>query len=114
MTRKRWSTTYRVKLFAARGGVCHICAGKIATGDAWDLSHPHPLAMGGDDEPDNHDIAHRKCHRVVTTEQDIPAIAKAKRREARHIGAHRSARPMPGSRASNFKRKLNGTVEKRT
>ena len=27
------------------------------------------------------------CHSVKTAKQDVPAIAKAKRREAKHIGA---------------------------
>lgn len=57
--------------------------------------------------------AHKACHRRETAERDLPQIAKAKRRLARHIGAYRSRRPMPGSKASGLRKRMDGTVERR-
>lgn len=114
MKRKRLSTRDRKFVFDLAKGVCHLCNGEIKTGDAWEVSHAVPLEMGGADEIQNMFPAHQKCHRRHTSEVDIPTIAKAKRREARHIGAHRSRRPMPGSKASGLRKRMNGQVERRT
>lgn len=53
------------------------------------------------------------CHRGEDgkTAKDVRAIAKSKRQERRHLGIPKSSRrPMDGSRASRFKRKMNGEV----
>ena len=85
--RKRLSTRDLVALFSRKNGVCHLCRGQITPGEAWDVSHDRPLAMGGADDATNWDIAHRKCHKAHTAGVDIPQIGKAKRREAKHMGA---------------------------
>lgn len=88
MTRRRLSRTTRLSIFMAADGICHMCGGRIQAGQAWDVSHEIPLALGGADDETNWRPAHRKCHRDHTAQTDIPAIARAKRREAKHIGAH--------------------------
>lgn len=111
--RRPISTRERARLFVLHGGTCHLCAGRIQAGDAWDVSHEIPLALGGADDDENRKLAHRKCHRAWTAEKDQPAIAKAKRREAIHLGFKRSGKPMPGSRASGLKKHMDGTVSRR-
>lgn len=109
--RRHWSTRARAALFMAHGGICHLCGGKIHATEAWDVSHETPLELGGADDDTNAKPAHRKCHRVHTAETDIPAIAKAKRNEARHRGFKAASRtPLPFSRNSRLKKKLDGTV----
>jgi 5-methylcytosine-specific restriction endonuclease McrA len=97
MTRRRsLSTRERARLFTLHGGICHLCGGLIdGTREAWEVSHDIPLEMGGADDDANRRPAHKKCHRDHTARVDIPAIAKAKRREARHIGALRPAGKIP-------------------
>lgn len=89
--RKRISARDLVALFTRKGGVCHLCKGQITPPEPWDVSHDRPLAMGGADDASNWDIAHRKCHKAHTAGVDVPQIAKAKRREAKAMGA----RPAP-------------------
>jgi 5-methylcytosine-specific restriction protein A len=84
--RKRLSTADRVRIFGAADGLCHLCLGKILTGEPWEVSHPKPLEMGGEDTDENRRPAHKVCHRDHTSRVDIPQIAKAKRRQARHLG----------------------------
>lgn len=105
----------RLAIFNAAGGVCHICGVKIdGTRDAWDVEHVIPIALGGDEESgsDNLHPAHKSCHSQKTPE-DFGRIAKAKRVEARHQGATVSRTPLPGGKASKWKRKINGKVELR-
>jgi 5-methylcytosine-specific restriction enzyme A len=109
MTRRRLSDTARVALFLRHDGICHICGSRIIVGERWEVEHVLPLAQGGEDDDTNTRPAHAKCHRVKTA-KDAADTAKAKRREARHIGAHRSARPMPGGKSSKWKRKISGEI----
>jgi 5-methylcytosine-specific restriction enzyme A len=44
----------------------------------------------------------------------VPRIAKAKRQQRAHLGAKaRKSRPIPGSRASGLRKRMDGTVERR-
>jgi len=107
--RKSLSTRDRLRIFTRHGGICHLCGGKVQAGEAWEVSHDTPLELGGADDDENRKPAHRKCHRQHTADVDLPNIARAKRREARHRGAKApSARPLPGSRASGWKQKISG------
>jgi 5-methylcytosine-specific restriction protein A len=105
--RRRYSAKQRAAIFAEHGGECHICGGKIGVGEAWDLDHVIPLALGGDDEPANLRPAHVKCHRGAggKTAEDVATIAKAKRREAKHAGAVVKRPWHP-----RLRKKLDGTV----
>jgi 5-methylcytosine-specific restriction protein A len=73
MSRRHISTTARSKLFLAKGGICHLCGGKVQVGQAWDVSHVIPLAIGGPDDATNWDVAHRKCHRAHTSARTFVA-----------------------------------------
>lgn len=109
MARKTISVKARVKLFQDHQGICHICGGKIHGGERWDVEHIIPLAMGGDDTEANWRPAHAKCHKTKTA-KDFTDIAKAKRRQARHIGIKVSKSPLPFGKQSRFKKKMDGTV----
>lgn len=95
MKRKRWSSTARLRIFLANNGVCHVCGQKISVGEGWDLDHRIALALGGDDAEHNLAPAHRKgCHASKTAQEDVPAIARAKRRQIAHVGAKPPKRPI--------------------
>ncbi|TXN40514.1 HNH endonuclease signature motif containing protein [Methylobacterium sp. WL7] len=95
VARKRWSAKARLRIFLAHDGRCHVCSGRITAGEAWDLDHVIPLALYGDDEEHNLAPAHKKgCHAGKTAKADVPAIAKAKRREIAHVGASAPKRPI--------------------
>ena len=115
VVRKRRSAKERARLFLLHGGICHLCNGKIeAAVEAWDISHDIPLELGGDDDDENAKLAHRKCHRAHTAKVDMPAIAKAKRVEQKHLGIKKASRPMPGSRGSGWRKHMDGSVSRRT
>lgn len=108
--RKRLTTLQRFELLQREHHRCHLCNGKIYPGQGWDVSHEIPLELLGADDDTNRRAAHRKCHRVHTATVDIPAIARAKRIEAKHHAGRSSSRPMRGGRNDTLKRKMDGTV----
>ena len=110
-----FSTSFRLSLFLKRKGLCSICSLKIDAGKAWDIDHIIPLGLGGTNEPNNLQILCKHCHHSKTSQSDIPRIAKTKRLKARHLGARPpSTRPIPGSRRSPWKRKMDGSVVRRS
>jgi 5-methylcytosine-specific restriction protein A len=113
MTRRNMSTSRRARIFNAHGGVCHICGLKINVGERWDADHIIALEISGNDGDDNLAPAHEACHRSKTSTADIPQIAKAKRVAAKHTGAWRPRSIIPGSKASRWRKPINGTVERR-
>ena len=98
-------------LHERQGGKCAICGWPINEGRPFDADHVIPLAAGGPDTLDNIQIVHPSCHRRKTATHDMPAISKVKRLSGG--GRKRKGPPMPGSRASRWKKKINGRVEKR-
>ena len=112
--RPTFSTSFRLNLFLKRKGTCAACSQKIEAGKAWDIDHILPLALGGTNERENLQILCKPCHRAKTKKADIPRIAKTKRLKAHHLGARApSNRPIPGSRRSPWKRKMDGSVVRR-
>lgn len=110
MIRKRLSPHQRFELLKGEAFRCHLCNGEITPGQAWDVSHEIPLELLGADDDTNRRAAHRKCHRRHTATVDIPAIARAKRVQAKHYAGNSSIRPMRGGRHDFLKRRMDGTV----
>jgi 5-methylcytosine-specific restriction enzyme A len=86
MTRHRIEFTTKIKLaaFQRAKGRCEECRTRIISAE---YDHRIAWAMGGESTLENCVCLCAKCHRLKTSSQDIPQIAKAKRREAKHIGA---------------------------
>lgn len=102
----------RLRVFRDHCGRCAISGRKIGPSDAWDLDHEIPLALGGEHRESNLQPVLREAHRTKTA-GDVAAKAKADRRAAKHLGLRQSKRPLPGSRQSGWKRKMDGTWERR-
>ena len=114
MKRVKITAKGRADIFLSRGGTCHLCSMKVVPGEEWDVSHDIPLEAGGKDDASNWFVAHRTCHRVHTSTVDMPLIAKVKRIHQNHIGAKlKSKNPLPGSKGSKWKRRMDGTVVRR-
>ncbi len=88
---------------------CYFCRYPIADTDVWERHHVIELAAGGKDEPDNWRPAHAKCHRTYTAEVSAKRIAKTRHQKQKNSGCRpRPRQVMPGSRASKWKRTLDG------
>lgn len=103
----------RARIFDAHGGVCHIAKRKITVSDDWDLDHVIALINGGENRETNMAPALRDKHREKT-KADVALKSKNYQVRAKHLGLKPKGRPMPGSKASGLRKKMNGQVERRT
>lgn len=100
-----------------RGGkffmVCHLCRNEFDVSmSTWEAEHLVPWALGGRDTPDNLAPVHWECHKPKT-KNDVREIAKGKRVMSKRLGVKRSKNPMPGSKRSKWRKRMDGTVEER-
>ncbi len=98
-----WSREATVAYLNGRGRlpICNLCDTPMQIGQAWEVSHRPGKAksFGGRDVG----VAHARCNREHGAKVVTPALAKAHRVRARHIGASGPGlgkRPMRGGRRS--------------
>lgn len=83
--RREFPKAVKIAAFQRSAGHCEGCTAKLFAGGIF-YDHRIPDAMGGDPVLSNCDVLCKVCHDAKTRQQDVPSIAKAKRREARNIG----------------------------
>lgn len=103
----------QVKLAAWKrcGGYCECgCGQKILRAE---YDHQTPLALNGLSTLENCQVLDSRCHRAKTSTKDVPAIAKSDRIEMKRAGLKRKGRPLPGTKASGLRKRMDGTVVRR-
>lgn len=93
--------------------VLEPCEVKLTVGN---IFYEHIICDGLTGEPtlENCACLCKACWRIKTRKYDQPKVAQAKRREQAHLGIRKTpSRPIPGSKASGWKKKMNGVVERR-
>ena len=102
----------RVRVFLKFAGICCECGTKI--GDKrWICDHRIALINGGENREDNLGPVHEMCNKSKTA-SDVEEKARVYKKTAKAIGVKlRRSRPIPGSRSSGWKKRLDGTVVKR-
>jgi 5-methylcytosine-specific restriction endonuclease McrA len=112
MSRTEFTRKTKAQGFERSGGKCEICGVRLMPGK-FRFDHKLPCALGGDNSLENLVVQCVACDKPKTAD-DVRRIRKADRQKAVHIGAKAPSRnPMPGSKVSGWKRKMNGNVEKR-
>lgn len=103
----------RARVFEAADGRCTLCTRKIAAGDRWQADHIVALVNGGENREANLRCVCDWCHRKKTR-ADVAEKATVARVRAKHIGARSKSRhPIPGSRSTPFKRRMDGSTVRR-
>jgi 5-methylcytosine-specific restriction endonuclease McrA len=114
--RQRLTDQQRARLFLERGGICHRCTAKIRQGRRWYDEHLIALENGGTNAWENRVLTCENCFAPKNAEDDKKA-AKGRAVATACIippsQRQRKGRPMPGSRASGFRKRMDGTVERR-
>lgn len=103
----------RVRVFARYNGRCQCgCYRAIRSGEAWQLDHKQALINGGPHAEDNLWPLLSEHHKEKTAD-DVAVKSKTARMAKKHLGIKKSGRPMVGSKASPWKRKMNGELVRR-
>jgi 5-methylcytosine-specific restriction endonuclease McrA len=111
--RTEFSAKIKLAAFQRCNGACEMpgCTAKLRPGK-FTYDHCIPDQMGGAATLDNCQVICRECDRDKTA-KDMGVIAKAKRRERKFLGIRNpKGRPIPGSKASGIRKRLNGNVER--
>lgn len=97
----------RLRVFEAHGGICALTGRKITAADQWDVDHAVALINGGENRESNLRPVLRAAHREKTA-GDVKLKAKVDRVRKKHLGIHQTKATLPGSKASKFKRTIDG------
>lgn len=93
---------------------CENCGNSIRAGHMV-YEHLQADGLGGEPTYENCRVYCDVCADKKTGEQDIPRMAKADRQLKSAFGVKRkTSRPIPGSRASGLRKRMDGTVERRS
>jgi 5-methylcytosine-specific restriction protein A len=85
------------------------CNAPLNRGKTFD--HVTADGLGGEPTLENCLVICPTCNAVKTHKGDTPRIAKMKRQRDDHLGIKsRSSRPMPGSKGSGLRRRMDGTT----
>jgi hypothetical protein len=85
-----------------------MCGASLAYGVEFD--HYILWANSRDSSLDNCLAVCPSCHRFKTANHDTPKAAKTVRQRDKHSGIRTTRNPLPGSKASKWKRKMDGSV----
>ena len=109
--RSEFSAKIRVAAYERAKGRCEGCTAPLLAG-RFQYDHDIPDGLGGEATLDNCKVLCSACHGEKTAKEDVPTIARAKRKQRNHIGARPKPRNLlPGSKGSGFRKKLNGEVQ---
>ena len=86
MTRQEFPARVKVAAFERADGHCEACKAPLRVGKTH-YDHVIPDALGGSPTIENCAVLCASCHSAKTTRQDVPSIARAKRLQAKHVGA---------------------------
>lgn len=100
----------RLRVYLRADGRCLLCGRKIGNGGVnWHCDHISALVLGGENRESNLRPICEWCH-YRKTKTDIAEKAVTYRKRKASLGLKRSKNPMPGSRSSRWKKKMDGTV----
>ncbi len=103
----------RVRVFERMNGRCGVCTRKIRAGEPWTCEHLVALINGGENRETNLGVTCQNCLPAKNA-ADVAEKSAVYRKKAKHLGAgSTAARPIPGSKASPWKKRMDGTVERR-
>lgn len=101
----------RLRVWERCEGKCHRCSRKIRAGERWTLEHLIALINGGRNAEDNLCLTCCNCTPIKNAE-DVAEKAKVYAIRSKHVGIRKRS-TFPGSRDSNWKKRMNGEVVKR-
>lgn len=102
----------RLRVYLRDKGVCRECGRKLGPADKPECDHIVAICNGGQNRERNLRTLCNWCH-AAKSRKDVAEKSRTAHVLSKHVGIKRaSTRPMPGSRASGIRKRMNGTVER--
>jgi 5-methylcytosine-specific restriction endonuclease McrA len=102
----------RLRVFLKFDGICQECGVKII-GKRWICDHRAALINGGENRENNLGPIHEACDKTKTA-QDVAEKSKTYQKRLARLGLKKTkGRPLPGTRASGWRHRMNGRWERR-
>ena len=93
--------------------MCAICTRTLMPWDSFRYDHIIALVNGGENRESNIQLLCTTCH-TAKTATDVAEKATVARKRKKHLGIKKKqTRPLMGTKASGWRKRMNGTVEKR-
>jgi len=105
-------TRVRTRVFCAKGGGCHKCTRKVLVGEPWTCEHLKAIINGGENRESNLGVTCKNCLPAKNA-ADVREKSVIARKRAKHLGLHKSSKPLPFGRKSKWKKKVDGSVVER-
>lgn|SRR5215472_3632566 len=102
----------RLRVLDRFNGACAGCFRRILAAEKWQVDHRCALINGGPNRETNLEPLCEECHARKTL-LDLAEKSKVARTRKKHLGLRKPRRPMPGSKASGLRKRMDGTVERR-
>jgi 5-methylcytosine-specific restriction endonuclease McrA len=103
----------KIRVFDATGGRCNECLRLITPGMGWQCDHIVALVNGGQNRETNLQPLCTLCH-LHKTGRDVEVKAHTHAVRTKHLGLRKAkGRPMPGTKASGLRKRMDGRVERR-
>ncbi len=102
----------RARVFDREQGRCHACRRQVRPGEPWTCEHLKALINGGENREKNLGVTCRNCLPAKNATDVAKKSKVATKRKKLLLRRQSKWRPMPGSRASGMRRRMNGTVER--
>ncbi len=94
------------------GERCQNCTTSLAGGKLAEYDHIIAIVNDGENRESNLQVLCVNCHQPKT-KVDLAIKAKTARVRGKFLGIRKTRNPMAGSKASKWKKRMDGTVEKR-
>ena|SRR5215469_7727736 len=103
----------KLRVLDSWSGRCARCLSTIVDGERWHCDHILALINGGENREHNLCPLHLHCHGDKTAD-DLRIKSRIARIRMKRLGLRKAkGRPMPGTKASGIRKKMDGRVEKR-
>ena len=102
----------KIRLLDKSQSRCVCCGRHIGPALPPRFDHIVPLKDGGENREGNLQVLCVQCH-ALKTKGEAKDRAMVHRKISAHYGIKQSKNPMPGSKASPWKRRMDGTVVRR-
>lgn len=113
MARTEFPLSVRKAAWARCAGRCEGCGGEFSAANPPEYDHVIEDALGGEPTLENCAVLGKRCCHDPKSRERAAPVAKAARIERKRAGITPKKAILPGSRASGWKRRIDGTVVRR-